>query len=284
MEGKEPSRTARGAAAHRAAHQTLEHASIFADPYACTILGVTAAEVAEQEAADPNRRPMRLFVAARSRFTDDCLAEAVARGVRQIVILGAGLDTFALRNPHAALGVQVFEVDHPATQIWKRDRLARSGLDVPASLTFVPVDFERESLAQALAAAGFAAGRTAFFVWLGVVPYLTRDAILATLRYIAGVPEAEVIFDYSEPLENYPPKRRARVEAAAARVASIGEPWLTHFDPPELARLLHAIGFARLEDMGPEDLAVRYFGAEPGATAPGGGGHVMRAQTRMATA
>lgn len=278
MDGKEPSRTARGAATHRAAHQTLEQASIFADPYACAILGQNPAEVAAQEAANPSRRPMRLFVAARSRFTEDCVAEAVARGVRQVVVLGAGLDTFALRNPYAATGVRVFEVDHPATQLWKRNRLAEAGLLVPPSLTFVPVDFERQRLADALAAAGFDAARPAFFMWLGVVPYLTRETILATLGLIAGVPDAEVIFDYTEPLENYPPRRRAGVAAVAERVAAIGEPWLSHFDPPDLARDLQLLGFTRLEDLGPEDLAVRFFGAQPGATAPGGGGHLMRAR------
>ncbi len=113
-------------------------------------------------------------------------------------------------------GVRVFEVDHPATQDWKRERLQHAGLAVPASLTFAPIDFERQSLADGLKAAGFRADRPAFFQWLGVVPYLTREAVAATLDFIAGVPESEVVFDYAEPLENYRADRRAQVMAVAA--------------------------------------------------------------------
>ena len=157
----------------------------------------------DEIAADDSLRPWRLFIAARSRFSEDALAASVAGGVRQVVILGAGLDTFSLRNPHGDQGVRVFEVDHPATQEWKRERLQQAGLAVPASLTFAPIDFERESLADGLKAVGFQADRPAFFQWLGVVPYLTRAAVSATLDFIAGVPGSEVVFDYAEPLENY---------------------------------------------------------------------------------
>src|ERR1700752_674340 len=116
MQSRPPSRTALGAAVHRAAHQTLEGGKIFADPLARTILGKEARTIIEEEAADPSRRPMRLFIATRSRFAEDCLSAAVARGVRQAVVLGAGLDPFSLRNPHARLGLHVFDVDHPAKQ------------------------------------------------------------------------------------------------------------------------------------------------------------------------
>jgi len=278
MQGMQASLTARGAAGHRAVHQTLEGGAIFTDPFACAILGEEALAVARQDAADPAKRPMRLLVAARSRFAEDALAAAVARGVRQAVVLGAGLDTFALRNPHADRGLLVFEVDHPATQLWKRERLAQAGLGVPASLTFVPVDFERQNLADQLPANGFRSDRPAFFVWLGVVPYLTREAITATLTFIASLPGSEVVFDYSEPLENYAPERRARAAALAARVAALGEPFLSHFDPGTLASELRAIGFTEVEDLGLSDMAVRYFGV-PKSDAPSGAGpHVIRAR------
>src|SRR5205807_2417198 len=128
-------------------------------------------------AADPSLRPMRLFVAARSRYSEDALAACVARGVQQVVVLGAGLDTFSLRNPFAGQGVRVFEVDFPATQEWKRQQLKQAALAVPGWLTFAPVDFERQSVSDGLAQSGFRVDRPAFFQWLGVVPYLTRDAI-----------------------------------------------------------------------------------------------------------
>jgi methyltransferase (TIGR00027 family) len=200
----EPSQTARRAAAYRAIHQTLDGGMIFRDPLASRILDDATRATLDEVAADPSLRPMRLLIAARSRFSEDTLATCVARGARQIVVLGAGLDTFSLRNPHEGEGVRVYEVDYPATQQWKRERLKEAGLAIPASLTFAPVDFERQSLSDGLAAAGFQADRPAFFQWLGVVPYLTREAISATLDFIARVPESEVVFDYAEPFARAP--------------------------------------------------------------------------------
>jgi methyltransferase (TIGR00027 family) len=275
----EPSKTARGAAAYRAIHQTLEEGSIFRDPMASKILDDETLANLDQIAADPSQRSMRLFIAARSRFSEDTLSASVARGVRQIVVLGAGLDTFSLRNPHAGDGVRVFEVDYPATQAWKRERLKQAGLAIPASLTFAPVDFERQSLAEGLAAAGFKADRPAFFQWLGVVPYLTREAIAATLDFIAGVPGSGVVFDYAEPFENYPASRRANVMAVAALAAARGEPWLSLFDPAELSAMLHAMGFTTVEDLGLAELTDRFYGALKQGIVLGPGGHVVRAQT-----
>jgi len=278
LQGTQASRTARGAAAHRAAHQVLEDGRIFADRFACAILGDDAGAVIAEAAADRSKRPMRLFIAARSRFAEDALAAAVARGVRQAVILGAGLDTFSLRNPHAPLGLRVFEVDHPATQQWKRERLAQAGLDLPASLTFAPVDFERQGLAEGLSAAGFEADRPAFFHWLGVVPYLTREAISSTLDFIAGVPASEVVFDYSEPIENYPTERRANVAAVAARAAALGEPWLSYFDPAGLSKELSGKGFAAIEDLALAQIADRFYGGAKGDVRSGPGPHLIRAR------
>ena len=278
MQPGQPSHTARGAAAYRAIHQTLESGVIFSDPFAVRMLDEETRARLGELAADASLRPMRLFIAARSRFSEDSLAAGVGRGVRQIVVLGAGLDTFSLRNPHAGLGVRVFEVDYPATQAWKRTRLLEAGLAIPAWLTFTPVDFEQQSLAEGLRAAGFAANRPAFFQWLGVVPYLTREAITATLEFIASVTEAEVVFDYAEPFENYPVERRAQVMAVAARAASLGEPWLSMFDPIELSAMLRATGFATVEDLGLAEIAGRYYGAQKQGISIGPGAHVVRAQ------
>ena len=167
----------------------------------------------------------------------------MARGARQVVVLGAGLDTFSLRNPYS--DVRVFEVDFPATQAWKRERLRESGLAIPDTLTFAPVDFERESLADGLARAGFRRDRPAFFQWLGVTPYLTRETISSTLDFIAGIPASAVAFDYTEPFENQSPERRASLTAMAESAAARGEPWLSFFDPPELAAILRDKGFQR---------------------------------------
>lgn len=273
-----PSRTALAVAAYRAAHQTVDRAAIFADPLARIVLGPDAdAVMARFDAADPAQKRMRIFMAARSRFAEDCLALAVARGVRQGVILGAGLDTFALRNPYSAQGLRVFEVDHPATQAWKRERLAQVGLAIPESLTFAPIDFERGDLRAGLVNVGFQPDRPAFFHWLGVVPYLPRAAVTATLQFIASVPGSEVVFDYAEPLESHPEGRRAYLAEAAARAAAVGEPWITFFDPDELSAELRAHGFEEQEDLGLAEIAVRYLRASAERPEKAPGPHVIRA-------
>jgi methyltransferase (TIGR00027 family) len=278
MRAGQPSQTARGAAAYRAIHQTFEGGVIFADPFAVRIVDEEARATLDEVAADPALRPMRLFIAARSRFSEDALAHCVARGVRQVVVLGAGLDTFSLRNPFAEQGVRVFEVDHPATQAWKRERLAQAGLALPASLTFAPVDFERENLAEGLTKAGFDRTRPAFFQWLGVVPYLTREAVSATLDVIAGISASAVVFDYTEPFENHSPERRANLMATAERAAARGEPWLSFFNPTELAALLRDKGFTDIEDLGHAEMIGRFSPALAEGLRSGPGGHVVRAE------
>jgi methyltransferase (TIGR00027 family) len=276
---REPSRTALAAAAHRAAHQTMDGATVFVDPLARTILGADAdAVIAVSEAADPAPKRLRTFMAARSRFAEDCLHRAVERGVSQAVILGAGLDTFALRNRRSEPELRVFEVDHPGTQAWKRRRLAEAQLAVPPSLTFVPVDLATHDLGSALAGAGFQLNRHAFFQWLGVVPYLPRAAVTAIWQMIATVPGSEVVFDYLEPIENHPAGRRAYFAAMAGRVASMGEPWVTFFDPSDLSVDLRDLGFDDQEDLCGAELAIRYLGARAERAEAGPGPHVIRAR------
>ncbi|WHO75227.1 SAM-dependent methyltransferase [Rhizobium sp. BT03] len=272
MRASEPSRTAMGAAAYRAAHQNVDGGTIFCDPYARRILGEEASAEADLKAEVPSTRSFRLFMAARSRYAEDCLALSVAKGVRQAVILGAGLDTFALRNPHA--GLKVFEVDHPATQSWKQRRLSEIGVtqNLP---TFVPVDFEQEDLGTRLVDCGLELETPSFFIWLGVVPYLTEPSVFALLRFVAGLPSSSIVFDYSEPLENYPPERRARAAEMGSRTAAAGEPWLTHFDPKQLADRLLSLGFRSLQDIGPTEMAKRFFGLPADAPDRGAGPHVV---------
>lgn len=219
---------------------------------------------------------MRAFVAVRSRYAEDQLASAVARGVRQYVVLGAGLDTYAYRS---SPGIRVFEVDHAATQDWKRWRLDAAGIPIPDSMTFVPVDFEGQSLSNELGQAGFDATQPAFFSWLGVIVYLTLEAASETLRFIAGLPaDSGISFDYALGSSSLSPERLAVRDALAARVARVGEPFRLFFDPPDLARLLHGIGFHRLEDLTPEEINARYFsGRGDGLSIGRGAAHLMSA-------
>ena len=277
MDQLRPSSTALRVARLRARHQISSFASVFTDPFAIPLLGEGDPAPADLGSEDDYTRRLRLFVAARSRFADDSLASAVACGVRQAVVLGAGLDTLSLRNPHAARGLRVFEVDHPATQRWKRQKLAAAGFAEPETAVFVPVDFEHQCLGNELANAGYDAHAPAFFAWLGVVPYLTQKAIAATLAFIARIPGSQVVFDYTEPLQRRDETVRAKHQQQAARVASIGEPWISFFDPGELAEMLRGLGFDDLEDLTGSDIATRYFGAPPGIR-PNSGAHLMRAR------
>ncbi|WP_051266687.1 class I SAM-dependent methyltransferase [Nakamurella lactea] len=269
---REPSRTALGAARHRATHQIVERGRTFADPLAHRIVGLSAPELLAEDRAHPERRRMRLFIAARSRFAEDALAAAVDGGVRQLVVLGAGLDTFGYRNPYP--GLRVFEVDHPATQAWKRARLADAGIDVPGSVRHLPVDLERDELMPALLTGGVDPGAPLFVSWLGVVPYLTSEAIIGTLAAIGRLPGAHLVFDYANPADELTPRQRADRDRRAANVASVGEPWRTHFGTADLHQLLRANGFTVADDLGPTEIAVRYFGA-PADTASRPGGHVV---------
>lgn len=275
-----PSKTARGAAGYRAAHQTIDGATVFRDPFARLILEPEALAEADERARDPASRGIRLFMAARSRFAEDCLAVAAAEGVRQVVVLGAGLDTFGLRNPYRELGLTVFEVDQPSTQAWKRARLSGAKLREPSELVWVPVDFETDALADKLREAGFEANRPAFYIWLGVTPYLERDTVLSLLRLVACAPDASIVFDYSEPLDNYPPERRPAMAAMAERVASAGEPWITLLDPHEIHAALTAMGYAAIKDLGPGDVAARYYGPEHAQSRGGTGPHLVHARMK----
>lgn len=275
MEHDGPSRTALSAALHRAAHQVLEDGRIFRDPLAVPIVG---GEALVRERAQPGRQPMRTFIAVRHRVAEDEVAAAVDRGVRQAVVLGAGLDTFGLRNPHADRGLRVWEVDHPATQRWKRDRLQDIGVGVPATLTFTAVDFEVDDLADRLAAAGVDRAAPVVFLWLGVVPYLTVEAIDATLAVIGRSPGGSVVLDHPEPAELLPEGMREWHRERAAAVARLGEPWVSAFTPEDLRALLGGHGLSVVDDVGSREIAARWFGVDVPAR-PGGHVVVARAGT-----
>lgn len=264
MQEARPSRTAMMVARRRAAHQLFDKAPlVLHDPIAVPIIGP---EHAEQLRRDPRaqRRMIamagRAMMVSRSRFAEEELARAVQRGVKQYVVLGAGLDTFAYRNPFPAGSLHVFEVDHPATQAWKRQKLTDAQILVPANVTFVAVDFEHDTLGNGLLAAGFDPREPAFFSWLGVTMYLTPEAITATLRFIASLPRGGgVALDYSLPSSELNWIERLIRRHFAKKVARMGEPFRTHFTPADMRDLFMRCGFHHISDIGAAEINARYF-------------------------
>lgn len=251
------SKTALRVAIRRAAHQVIDSPRILDDPIAIRLIGPGFARDMER-AMEPVARDFRAFMAVRSRLVEDRLKEAVDHGVQQYVILGAGLDTFAYRNPFASL--KVFEVDFPATQEWKRVLLAESGIQPPSNLTFVPLDFEHKTSKAGLGDAGFDAGGPAFFGWLGVVPYLTLEAFRATLEMIAQLPGGSGVgFDYALSPETLSDVGKKAFDALAGRVAKAGEPFQLFFTPETLEMELRRAGFQRIEQLGSDQLNEIYF-------------------------
>jgi len=263
MEEARASHTALRVAMRRAAHQLVDEPKVLDDPIALKILGPRAIqrlEGGEGMGHDRLSRGLRAFMAARSRYAEDELARAIERGVAQYVVLGAGLDTFAYRNPHSATGLRVFEVDYPATQEWKRRQLEATGIEIPASLTFAPVDFERQTLARGLGDAGFDREKPSFFSWLGVSMYLSDEAIEATFRFAGSLPRGGgIVFDYMVPRESLGLMERMAFDVLAKRVESAGEPFVTSFEPKALAERLKQSRFSSVEDMGSDEINARYF-------------------------
>jgi methyltransferase (TIGR00027 family) len=263
LRGGKPSTTAQGAAEGRAAHQLLDRPLIFEDRLAIRILGREGEAKLRAGLADhraPFMRALRSQFVGRSRYAEDRVAAAISRGTRQYVVLGAGLDTYACR--HADEKVRIFEVDHPATQAWKRDRLAEVGLDPPASLAFAPVDFESEGLGDALSKAGFDHAAPAFVAFLGVSYYLQADAFYESLRWAACLAAgSEIVFDFMPAPSQQSAQGRAVFEQVAARVASEGEPLRSTFEPAQLSERVLSLGFREAEVVTAGEVNAAYFEA-----------------------
>ena len=278
----EPSRTAQGTALQRAAHQLIERPLVFDDPVALRILGARRVKwlaLNLDRYRTPVSRVWRAFLVMRSRYAEDEIERAYKQGTRQYIVLGAGLDTFAYRNPHGRR-LRVFEVDHPTTQEWKRAQLREHGIDLPRSLTFVPVDFEKDSLAARLRRAGLKRGAPVFISWLGVTIYLTRDAAMQTLRFEAKscARGSEIVFDFSVPDEALSELERDSRAKHANSVAKVGEPWISHFDPAALAGELTALGYSHAESLGSTELNARYFAGRADGFRLYGSGRIMTAR------
>ena len=288
MQANQVSKTAMGTAFMRAYHAAHDHPKIFDDFLAQYM--ITEAEYRESEARhlrafqkfDPDRAatysdPRRALaywmqnagapaiVLGRARYAEDNLEQAVKEGVKQYVILGAGMDTFAARRRDLVKHLEVFEVDHPATQAHKRQRLLAAGQEPPVQQHFIPVDFSQENLAEVLKRAAYRSQAPSFFSWLGVTYYLTREALFTTFRAIAAsAPSGSpIIFDYLDTEALVPERAARRVNIMVEIVKRVGEPMITGFDPRTLAADLAGVGLRLQEDIGPADIQKRFFAGRP---------------------
>lgn len=262
MQQDSPKPSALIVATLRAAHQLLDAPLILDDPLALRVAGQereTEVRGNPQRFRDPLTTALRTILVIRSRLAEDTWRDARQRGVMQHVILGAGLDTSAHRADLPAQ-VRVFEVDLPATQRWKRARLADAGIAAPDTLRYVGVDFSDTTLADGLAQAGFDQNAPACFTWLGVTLYLDKNDVERTLRYIASCAEgSSVVFDFVIAPELLEARERAAMEAISASLANGGEPWKSNFAPAELEALLCRMGYTQVEHFGRENLTRLYL-------------------------
>ena len=270
MRAKQRSRTAEAAAAVRAAHLLYDRPVIFADPFAIRLTSRTWRVICRSaflhwlvvtKVLKP-LRPVHGQILGRARYAEDKLDDAIRRGMSQYVILGAGLDSFALRRLDLAGALRIYEVDHAATQRSKRERLADVGVRVPENLEYVSVDLENGSLQGALATSTYSPSSDAFFSWLGTVPYLTRLAFFRTLELIRSVarPGSEIVFDYGISKRLLALGDVATFERLEQFTQRRGEPLIDkHLDPETLGSEVGALGFELLENLAPEEQKARYF-------------------------
>jgi methyltransferase (TIGR00027 family) len=279
------SRTAIGAAIHRAAHQIFDaEPRILDDPIAVGLVPETLESVLCSDAArfhQPNERRLRANFVLRSRFAEDHLQGAVKRGVRQYMVLGAGLDTFGYRQPVWAHELTIVEIDHPASQQFKIASLESVGIPIPPNVRFFAIDFGEESVADRFAQVPLDRAKPLFVSWLGVSQYLTHGAIAATLRAVAAWPAgAELVFTYmADDWTSLDPEGRAAIESAEARSAAKGEPWLSKMSNQVAADLLAASGFSQIHPLAMPEARQRYFRHRSDNLEPAGGPVLVNAKT-----
>ena len=270
-----PSSTAFRAAILRAVHQLIdEEPKILDDPVVLRLLDASTLDhirLNPDKFRTPRMTALRSHIVMRSRYTEDCLAEATHNGVRQYLILGAGLDTFPYRQPHWAGALHIFEVDHSASQLSKRERLTMAGIEAPSNVELIALDFETTSLRDCLRKSSFDFEKPAFLSWLGVTMYLSTDAIDAVFRFVSSLPRSsEIVFTFASPASTVNGKgSEPFIAPFTTWAAAHGEPWRTRFEPSDLAHRLHALGFSTVSFLSGSEANTRYFrGRHDGLKAP----------------
>ncbi|AZC18430.1 SAM-dependent methyltransferase [Pseudomonas sp. CMR5c] len=248
----------------RAAHQVLDqHPKVVDDPVVVGLVeGSSAAQI--QARADDFQGPVQCLARAlfvmRNRLAEDELHRAVAAGAGQYLMLGAGLDTFAYRQPDWARGIRLIEVDHPASQACKRDYLHAARIGIPRNLSFCAMDFERMTLRQGLETVGFDPQVPTFLSWLGVTQYLERAAIQRTLEDVLALPVGSgLVMSFIIKDPGLDGLDQEAVQVFSSLAAARGEPWISRFDPGQLQHWLLELGFAEALLVAPAELEQRYF-------------------------
>lgn len=268
MSERNASGTAFGTLYMRAIHQLLDaQPLILDDPPALTLLGkdkVKEIQKNHKHHRTPAASSLRAHIVLRSRFTEDRLSEAVNRGVSQYIILGAGFDTFAFRQPAWAHKLKIIEIDQPATQAQKISRLKDTGMNIPSNVQLSDIDFERESLLDGFKRQGISLTEPSFFSWLGVTMYLQEAAIDAVLKAVARFPvKSEIVFTFSQPPETLSEKENKFHASLSQIVANSKEPFVSFFKPTDIEKKLHDIGFKSMGILSGEDADKRYFSNRP---------------------
>jgi methyltransferase (TIGR00027 family) len=277
-----PDRTAERVALWRAMHVQIDPPPhVLEDELGLRLLAPDEAWRQRPDMHPQGTRGYRASIVARARFIEDLVCEQAGRGLTQYVILGAGLDTFAQRRPQVASALEVFEVDRPGPQEWKRRRLIELGLGISERLRLVPVDFESEaSWRERLVEAGFALDRAAVVASTGVSMYLTREAVSATLRQIALLaPGSTLAMTFVLPLELLDPQEREQHRAVYEAARAAGTPFLSLFTPPEMLALAREAGFSEARHVSTADLAQRYFAGRSDGLRPATGESFLVAST-----
>jgi methyltransferase (TIGR00027 family) len=290
MKEEKQSRTAEMAAYSRARHLLYDDPVVFKDPFAIQFLSSRRRRLLKYpliclflgKTLYRPYRSSRAQIVGRSRYNEDQLEKAIARGMAQYVIIGAGYDSFALRRRDLSDFIRVFELDHPATQRAKRERLFKLKIELPKNHEFIPVDFEKETVAEALTSSSYSGEAPAFFSWLGTTHYLTRDSVFKTLCSIPSfaAPKSEIVFDYSIPdmlLDSIELKKFNKIRRSVSRV---GEPMITCFNPESLIADMEGLGFELIENLSPKEQKARYFANRKDGLLPSGASYFAHFRVR----
>ncbi len=274
-----PSKTADVAAAARAYHRLQSSQPVFDDPLAIDFCGgfwrtIIRSKVLTRIVIETWLRPLlpvAIITIARARFGEDHLEAEVAKGLKQYVIVGAGHDTLALRRPELLKDLKVYEVDQPATQAVKKERIRKAGLAAPEGLVFVAADLGQVDLFDALVEAGYNMAERALFSWFGVTYYLSRETVHGMLNRIASAaaPGSAVMFDYQTDPSWTPEEHKAMHEGSKKFVARRGEPWVSSFNPDNLEEFVKECGYSAVEHLLPPEIRQLYFGENPEQVFPG---------------